>query len=358
VSDVRVLHAISEMTTGGAETHVVEMVQRGPTVGWRSAVASHGGQRVADLRSAGVPHFDVALPRRTLKGLFAARRAVARAVADFQPDIVIAHNVSASLVARLARPKAPILTVFHGVTAAEYRYAANILSFVSDRVVAVSDATGTRLCSAGLHGVDVTIIRNAVTPRVGESRRRAREALNIPEDAAVVLCIARMEPPKRHDSILDAWARLSGTELLLFAGDGSLRPTLERRASCFGDRVRFLGDRKDIPTLLAAADMTVLPSDDEGLPIAVLESLAAGCPVVASDVGGLREVLAPGGGKLVPPGNVDALAAAVREMLQDHVARDAAADIGLSTIARFHDPEQMMRRYDRLVREMLVEGRR
>jgi glycosyltransferase involved in cell wall biosynthesis len=344
------------MATGGAESLVVEMVRRSGDVGWQCAVASHGGRRVDDLVEAGVPHFDIPHPRRTLRGLISARKATARVVKQFRPDIVIAHNVSATIVTRLARPKVPVLTIFQGVTASDYRNAARILNFTSDRVVTVSDAIGRRLLRAGLRGMNVMTIRNAVTPPVLRSRSQARAELNIPPTAPVALCLARMERQKRHDLLLDAWHKLSGDEILLLAGDGSQRPKLERQALALTDRVRFLGDRSDVPVLLAAADITVLISDWEGLPIAVLESLAAGRPVVASDVDGVGEILRDGGGTCVPPGDVDAIAAALRDMLHDGTARRRAAHIGLSTIANSYDAPRMMAQYQDVVSEMLAEA--
>jgi glycosyltransferase involved in cell wall biosynthesis len=355
---IRVLHVINEMETGGAEALVVEMVRRGPAVGWQCAVASHGGNRVEDLTKANVPHFDVAIARRTIRGLVAARRTTTRVLRDFRPDIVIAHNVSATLVSRLARPKVPVLTIFHGVSPSDYRNAARILTFASDRVVAVSDAIGKQLQEAGPRRMGVTTIRNAVTQPQSRSRSNARAELDLPIDAPVALCLARMECPKRHDLLLDAWHQLPGEEILLLAGDGSLRARLERQAYPLGGRVRFLGNRSDVSALLAAADVTVLISDSEGLPMAVLESLAAGRPVVATDVGGVREILAPGGGRCVPPGDVDSIVAALQEMLHDEAARTEAATIGLSTVREFHDPAQMMDRYRDVVCQMLVKARR
>jgi glycosyltransferase involved in cell wall biosynthesis len=354
MSRIRLMHVISEMGTGGAETLVVEMARRGIDAGWHCAVASSGGCRVNDLTEARVAHFQVAIACRTVRGLVAARLTTARALKTFQPDIVIAHNVSATLVTRLARPKAPVLTIFHGVTASDYRNAARILSFASDRVVVVSDAIGCRLQRAGLRGVDLTTIRNAVTPPILGSRSEARAELDLPDDAPVALCLARMEHPKRHDLLLNAWRHLPGEQILLLAGDGSQREELEQQAYPIRDRVRFLGNRSDVSTLLAAADVTVLISDSEGLPLAILESLAAGRPVVASDVGGVREILGSGAGRCVPPGDVDAIATSLHEMLHDETARREAAIIGLSVVRTFHDPAQMMNRYQELVNEMLA----
>jgi glycosyltransferase involved in cell wall biosynthesis len=353
MSGIRVMHVISEMGTGGAESVVVELARRGREAGWESAVASNGGRCVEELTEAAVTHFHVAIARRTVRGFIAARAGTARVFKDFRPDVVIAHNVSATLVARLARPKAPLITVFHGVHESEYPIAARILNFASDRVVVVSATIGGRLKELGLRK-EVTTIPNAVMTPQPTSRSQARAALNLPDDAAVALCLARMERQKRHDLLLDAWHRLSDGEILLLAGDGSQRAALQQQAAPLGDRVRFLGDRSDVPNLLAATDITVLTSDWEGLPLAVLESLAAGRPVVATDVGGVREILAGGGGTLVPPGDVDAIAAALTALLHNDDARADAAAAGMAAVREHHDADQMMRRYRDLVGELVA----
>jgi glycosyltransferase involved in cell wall biosynthesis len=351
--DIRVLHVITEMAVGGAESLVVEMARQGHHENWVSGVASNGGQRVGDLIEGGIPHFDVSAPRRSIRGVLSARSALARAVREFQPDVVVAHNVSATAVARLARPRVPLLTVFHGVSGTDYRNAARVLSFAADRVVAVGDIIAERLKDAGLSGAEMTVIRNAVSRPRPVCRQAARESLNIPANVPVAVCLARMEPQKRHDVLLDAWARLGGQEILLLAGDGSLRADLEFKAHNMGDRIRFLGNRSDVTTLLAAADISVLTSDWEGLPMAVLESLAAGRPVVATDVDGVREVLGMGGGRMVPPGDADSVANALAEMLYVEAARTEAAKTGLSTIEKLYDPREMMKNYGRVVGPML-----
>lgn len=358
---MRVLHLISVMGIGGAEALVGEMVRRGADVGWTSAVASGGGLRADLLAAEGFPVYDVPPARRSIGGLRAARSAAVRAVADFDPDAVIAHNISATAVARLAHPalpaalgvrrRCPVITVFHGVGDADYRNSARVLSLTSDHVVAVADSIANRLRGAGLRGVGTSVIPNAVTVTEPAGRAAARSALDLPDATPVALCLARMEPQKRHDVLLAAWAQV-GTGVLLLAGDGSLRGDLERQAAPLGDRVRFLGARSDVPDLLAAADVTVLTSDWEGLPIAVLESLAAGRPVVATDVDGVREVLGDGGGRLVPPRDPVATAEALGALLGDPDARDAAAAAGLHTIRTTYDPGTMMRTYDSLIRRI------
>jgi glycosyltransferase involved in cell wall biosynthesis len=349
---MRVLHVISEMGAGGAETLVAGMATRGEEYGWVSAVASGGGFRADALAAGGVTTYPVPLARRSKSGVLRAARGVRGAVSRFAPDVVVAHNVGASLVARLALVagrRRPVVTVFHGVADEELSAAARILRRTSDRVVAVSAAAADRLAEAGLGRPDV--IRNAVfAQRPVFGRAEVRASLGLADGTPVALCLARLEPQKRHDVLLDAWSRLDGDAVLWLAGDGSLRADLERRAEALGRRVEFLGTRADVPDLLAAADVTVLTSDWEGLPLAVLESMAAGRPVVATRVGGIGEVLAGGGGLVVPPGDPAATAEALNTLLFDRARRETVAAEGIRAVERDYDPHTLMKSYDELLR--------
>ncbi|KOV85158.1 glycosyltransferase [Nocardia sp. NRRL S-836] len=348
---MRVLHVISEMGAGGAEAVVAGMACAGPDVDWESAVATAGGFRVAALREAGVPVFDVPPARRSARGVARAAWAVSAAVRRFRPDIVLAHNVSASLVARLGAVRLPVVTVFHGVAEADVPGAVRVLRRVSNRVVAVASASADRLRAAGLEAV---VIPNAVFPSApGIDRATVRAALGTPADAPVALCPARLEPQKRHDVLLDAWALVGGPAELWLAGDGSLRGALEDQARRIRGRVRFLGTRTDVRDLLEAADVTVLTSDWEGMPIALLESLAAERPVVASDVDGVREVLSGGGGILVPRRSPVETAKALHSLLYSPVARSVATARDGSA-----DAHTLMKSYDELLRTVLEARRR
>jgi glycosyltransferase involved in cell wall biosynthesis len=356
---MRVLHVINEMGSGGAEALVAGMVRTGGDFGWESAVASGGGHRAVVLRAHAVPTFTVPVPRRRAAGVLRATIATRAAIRRFQPDLVLAHNVSASLVARLAvlpGSAPPLVTVFHGVAESDYRGATRILRHTSRTVVAVAHATADRLRAEGLTRPDPVVIPNAVFPQPATAGRPAvRASLGVAPEVPVALCLARMEPQKRHDVLLAAWSEVDDPAMLLLAGDGSLRNALQRRCAELGltGRVRFLGDRSDPADLLAAADLTVLTSDWEGMPLAVLESLAAGRPVVATDVDGLREALAGGGGILVPRRDPGAVAAALRALLFDPDARAATAAAGLAAVRREHDPHTLMRAYDDLMRTVL-----
>ncbi|MCO1658242.1 glycosyltransferase [Pseudonocardia sp. S2-4] len=354
------------MGVGGAESLVCELVRRGRSRGWISSVASAGGVRADELAAEGVAIFPVPMARRSASGVARAALATHLAVRKAQPDVVIAHNVGATVVARLAvGRRIPVITVFHGVAEEDYPRAAQLLRR-ADTVVAVSAAIAGRLRENGLQEPTPIVIRNAVSPRRSPPRDESRKALDIPPDAPVVLCMARLVPQKRHDVLLDAWARMDPKlraekgALLLLAGDGPDREALRKRAEDLGvsGSVRFLGQRDDIPELLSAADVNVLTSDWEGLPISVLEALAAGVPVVASNVDGLSEVLAHGGGRLVPPGDPAAVAEALERLLADPTQLAAMGRAGRQTVARHYDPLAMADRYGELFERVHAVGRR
>ena len=150
---------------------------------------------------------------------------------------------------------------------------------------------------------------------------RLRAELGIDQNAPVVLVLARLEPQKGHRVLLEAWKSVAQSypaARLVCAGDGVLRAELEAQAAALGiaGSVSFVGQQPNVPDWLALADFTVLPSFYEGLPLAAIESLAAGRPVVATAVDGTSEVVLDGKtGLTVPAGDPAALAAAISRML-------------------------------------------
>jgi glycosyltransferase involved in cell wall biosynthesis len=169
-------------------------------------------------------------------------------------------------------------------------------------------------------------------------------------DRPLVGNVARLAPQKDHRTLVEA-ARLVPEADFVVAGDGELREELERQAD--GSNVRFLGARDDVPELLASFDVFAFPSLFEGLCLAVIEAQAAGVPVVATPVGGIRETVVDGEtGLLVPTRNPAALAAAIRRLLEDRPAAEAmAAEAKRRVRARFS--------IERMVEETLqLYGRR
>jgi glycosyltransferase involved in cell wall biosynthesis len=172
----------------------------------------------------------------------------------------------------------------------------------------------------------------------------------------VVLTVARLDGQKGITHLLDAAAAVPNASFAI-AGDGPNRTALEAHAASLGvgDRVRFLGHRHDVPALLAAADLFVLPSLYEGLPLAVLEAMAAGVPVIATAIGGTDEVVRDGEtGTLVPPASSEALAAAITRTLADREHASRLALAARSLVAREYSVASMVRSVSHLYDELLA----
>jgi len=331
---MKVLTVISELGVGGAEVVAVTLASAAAADGHDVVVASGPGHRIEQLGPAGVQHLPVPLVGRRPVDL---ARTLGRLRSVGQVDLVHAHNPKATLLARLAVGRdVPILTTLHGVPTVERARAARVLRWASDRVVAVSPYVGDRLARDGFPAARIEVVNNAVAPLPPYPRRKARAELDLADDAVVGLCLARMVDQKRHDLLVDAWSWIGEPGVLLLAGDGprhaEVAAAVARRG--LGHRVRLLGERSDVPRLLAASDFLVLPTDWEGLPISVLEALSAGLPVVASRVPGLLEQFADAV-RFVEPGSVASLVEGLHDVLGSPAVRSGLAGRGRIAAERY-----------------------
>jgi glycosyltransferase involved in cell wall biosynthesis len=174
----------------------------------------------------------------------------------------------------------------------------------------------------------------------------------------VVLTPARLHPQKGHTYLVSAAAATPGATFV-FAGDGPLRGSLEAQAAELGvaDRCLFLGERTDMPDLLAASDLVVLPSLYEGLPVSVLEAMAAERPVVATAIGGTDEaIVSEESGLLVPPRDPAALAVAIGRLQGDPALARRLASAGRARVEREFSADRTAREVMRIYDEVLVEA--
>lgn len=169
-----------------------------------------------------------------------------------------------------------------------------------------------------------------------------------------IVTVANLRREKNHEALIAAAALLAPSHPELryrIVGDGPRRAELEAlaRARGIADRIEFLGHQEDVPSLLAGADLFVLPSRSEAFPNGAIEAMAAGLPVVASDVGGLRDLIDDGRtGLLVPPANPEALAAAIESLVADPARAAALGAAARNEIESRYSFERMLRDFDAL----------
>ena len=319
---------------GGAEEALAILLTGLGESGWRPTLLHSVRPRLDPLLERIVP-FGIAsrvVPAMP-EGLRGAARAVglARILRAERPDVFHAHLTWpfgckwALAAACVARVPAVVATaqLFVDVSVGPSRRAQVwALARRVDRIIAVSGHTRQRYHDAlGWPLERLTVVPNAVDVErfAGPPDPGVREELEDGSGRPIALVPARLEEQKGHRHLLEAARRLPGVRFLC-AGDGRLRDELIAGADRLGvaDRVTFLGFRRDMDVLLGACDLVVLPSLYEGLPLTLIEAMAAGRAVVATDIGGTRELVVDGAtGILVPPRDPAALASAVQRVAGD-----------------------------------------
>lgn len=337
--EFRPLVLISGLPVGGAEnvtaSFLTHLAETGRTVPVCTVTDRRDGPPAEKLARAGVPRFD--LGARRLADPMALGRLV-RLVDRERIDLIHAHGQDASIVAAAAcamRPTELVVTrhVLEEPTENARQRGRSRLTLASlrraDAVVAVSRAVARRLRSSAVPEDRIHVIPNGVETdryapgRLDDSREEVRRSLGFEDEARVLLLPAVMREGKGHDlllRLLPAVRRRVPSVRVLFAGGGAREKALRHEAKAYAvdDVVRFLGFRTDVPELMAASDVVVLPSFAEALPTVLMEAAAASRPVVATRVGGTPEVVENGRtGLLVPPDDASALGDGVARLLEN-----------------------------------------
>jgi glycosyltransferase involved in cell wall biosynthesis len=357
VRPMQVCHVSLTLKTGGLERILADLARhhdRGVCTPTFVALREVG--RFADqIRDAGC---EVILLRA--KHRVAEVRALARLFRERQIDVVHAHNtyphIYASLAARWAGVPVVVQTRHgqrsgHGWKATlQYRWATRLV----DRIIAVSD-DAARLCVAadGIRRDKVCRIWNGIDVDDFEFRGPIAEP--------VAISVARLSAEKDFPTLLRALAvaveRVPNLRLRI-VGDGPEREKLEALTQELGltGRVEFLGERHDVPALLSQAAFFVTSSLTEGISLTLLEAMAVGLPVVATSVGGNREIVVEGlTGRLAPAANPTALADAMSAMCQVPEAWPEYGAAGRERVVQHFDIRRMARDYEELYGQLLAE---
>ena len=352
---------------GGLESVLVGLAlglhRRGTGVTVATVVKSDpdGSPVIRRLRDGGVPVYPIVVPHR---GYLRERRAVRRLLEAQRPDIVHTHGYRPDLLdSGIARGMGiPTVTTIHGSSlmswrtavyeAMEYRLARRF-----DAVLAVS-----RPLIAELRRVRVPPDRIHLVPNAWDgrsqllSRAEARSALGLPGDAFVVGWVGRLIPVKGCDVFLRAVSRLCDpTVHASIIGSGPQRERLDALAAQNGlaGRVHFHGCREGAANLFRAFDVWVLSSRSEGTPMVLFEAMAAGVPIVATEVGGVGDVVSQSEACLVRPDDPEALAACLQDIRSGRLCTRERVAAARARLLERHGTEQWIEQHVRVYRELL-----
>ena len=292
-------------------------------------------------------------------------RAIARLVSLLgEYDVVHAHGlragIDAGLAARRARTRS-LLTV-HNLVRAEitgrgkallYRRAEAAAVWATDRTFAVSQDIARHLALSvprSERKIEVLYLGIGEPPIVRRSREDVRADLGLDADSALIVTVARLAPQKALTVLFEAMQLCSTEAVVAIVGEGPSRLELEEwlHRHDLRHRIHLLGFREDVADLIAAADIFCLSSIWEGVPLSAQEAILLGVPVVATDVGGMRELISNKvSGRLVPSGDPEALSDAIDELLRDGSLRTRYAEAARSSL---HDRFSTDAMLDRLRR--------
>jgi|Deesub1362B_J571_1020462.scaffolds.fasta_scaffold01241_3 glycosyltransferase involved in cell wall biosynthesis len=366
----KILFLTTSLARGGAETLLACLATRLKARGWQVRVVSLTPPTAyaEELEVTGIPVISLGIRRKSPNPLPLLR--LAHVIWSWRPHIVHSHMVHANLLARIVRPLAPIQVLI--CTAHSLDEGGRLREFLYRLTDPLCDLT-THVSQAGLERyVRVRVVQQSEKIRYipngvdterfkpdPEARHVLRTELGV-EDAFVWLAVGRFSPPKDYPNLFRAFARVvqEHPETRLWAaGEGPLRPAMEEFVQKLGvkNQVSFLGIRHDVPELMSAADAYVLSSAWEGMPMVLLEASATGLPIVATDVGGNREVVLEGiTGFLVPPKDSEALAQAMlRLMALPQEARRRMGEKARQYIKDNFSLERIVDRWEELYRELL-----
>jgi glycosyltransferase involved in cell wall biosynthesis len=369
---IRILYLIGSFEIGGAQRHLVEVLKRinrakfAPYI----AVLDGGGSLLANVLEMGLPFYSLSIdnllyhPSTLLKVLrFAAylRRERIQVIHTYlyESDVI---GLLAGLMARVPVKITSRRSMLFLRNRGHELLASRILHLGCDRVIAVCEAVRVEaIRREGLPASKISAINNGVDlPRYQGGNPPPRDLLSLRNGKPLIGMVATLKPIKDIHTFLKALYFLdqwNSNWLAMLVGDGPLRHALEKEARVLGleDKVVFIGQRDDIQNVIPLMDISVLSSRSEGMSNALLESMAAAKPVIASNVGGNPEVVEDGvTGILLPPSDPQALAFAMMHLLQDKERATKMGQAGRKRIEKLFLLDDMVRTMETVYEDLLA----
>ncbi|MFK7822092.1 MAG: glycosyltransferase [Planctomycetaceae bacterium] len=366
-----VCHVVHSLGVGGAEVLVADMI-RSLSNQFRCVVAC-----LDDIGSIGDSLIAEGVPLKLLNrspGIdWQCGRRLAAWCEEQDVDVMHVHQCTPmfqAMLSRLPGKRVPLLLTEHGRHHPDFpsrkrAIVHRLLLGKRDRLVAVGEATRQALIAyEGLPADRVEVIYNGVdleqfTKVASEIRDEVRNELGLNADDWIVTLVARLDAIKDHPTAIRTVQLVRESvpnAKLLIVGDGPERDRIERiiRESNLQDCVRMLGTRRDVPRLLRTSDTFLMSSIGEGIPLTIIEAMAAGVPVVSTNVGGIPEMVSTGeSGFLHESGDAEGLAGSIRALAGDAQLRNRVTEAARTRAFDVFSRKQMLASYGQLYQEML-----
>ena len=362
----RVIFCITELDPGGAERALTQLVVGLDRNEWHPSVVCLGPRGYfADV----IERAGIAVTCLNAQGILSIPYVLWRLIQEFRtqkPAIVQTFLFHANILGRIAAWLSQVPIVVSGIRVAERRNRWHgwidrwTNALVTTNVCVSEGVANFAKLEMRLSPKKLIVIPNSVDfERYAHAQPIDLKTFGLPENALVFLSIGRLEYQKGFDVLLRAIERLLPLPHdvhFVFIGDGPDRHSLQEQSSRSGltSHVHFLGRREDVPQLLAASMALILPSRWEGMPNVVLEAMAAGLPIVATEVEGIAELVRDGiNGIVVPPDSPEPLAAAIRRLVDQPEFVTKAGTTSQDIAEKEFTEENSLRRYSNLYRSLL-----
>ena len=374
---IKVLEMIDDATIGGGQQHLLWLAESLDGSRFEVAVACEGrGYLVDELNKRGIPVYALSIANRLS---FRSLAQCWRLMKLLAPDVLHTHGGTAGFYGRLISRITPVRAVVHTYHGLHYlhsdsrakkllhRFVDHVLLRFTDRIICVSEGDFDLGVRWGIvnptaamvirNGIDIARYSRYAYPETSTQRRNARIGQTI------VGTIGRLHVQKGQIYLLEA-ARLVlnkyPSTIFQIIGTGELERQLKEKAIELGiaDHVQFLGARTDVPDLLAAMDLFVLPSLWEGQPITLMEAMASCTPIIATDIDGISEMIEPSrDGLLVPAGNASDLADAIALLLSDSSLAQKLSQHAFDKVVREFDIRKMVRLTEETYTSLVAHSR-
>ncbi len=364
---INVLRVVSNLGTGGVQRRLVSLIPYINKEKFNISVCSFkDGPLKKILTEAGYKVFIV--PRKFKFDPICIIRLI-HIMKSEKIQIVHTHTHKPNTTARIAAILAGIPIIIaneHNVDEWKNAFQKLIDRFLSrstDRIIVVSKGVQKFCQSTGIPSCKFHLIYNGIELDKFNNKKlrdKKRKELGIDENTCVIGTVGRIHPQKGHEFLIDVVEKLlTEHESLLFLiiGEGYLKEELILKVKSLNlsENFRFLGEREDIPQLLSCMDIFVLPSLREGFPNTILEAMASSLPVVATDVGGVRElIIQDETGFIVPPANLTALYEGLSKLIQDKDLRYKMGNAGYERVKEF-SIDKMAKETENLYQELIKE---